>query len=103
MAPITIFRDDAEAIALANGSQYGLKAAVQSRSFDHAVEVGSRLQAGAVHINEPTIGDEAVVPFPAIKASGNGAIGGPANVEEFTRWQWVTQRREQVPTQMGGA
>jgi len=104
VAPVTTFTDDEDAIRLANDSPYGLKAAVHSGSFDHAVEVGRRLVAGAVHINDPTVNDEAVAPFPAVKASGNlGAFGGHANIEEFTRWQWTTARDRQVAMPLGAS
>ncbi|EPS03952.1 benzaldehyde dehydrogenase II [Klebsiella pneumoniae subsp. pneumoniae MP14] len=35
--------------------------------------------------------DETLNPFGGFGASGNGArIGGPANIDEFTQWQWMT-------------
>ncbi len=104
VAPVVTFADDEEAIRLANGTEYGLKAALHAGSYEHAIEVGSRLQAGAVHINDVTVNDEAVAPFPAIKASGNQtAFGGPADASEFTRWQWTTIRETPNPIPLGGA
>lgn len=104
VAPVTTFADDDEAVRLANGTEYGLKAAVHGDTYDHAMEVGRRLQAGAVHINDMTVNDEAVAPFPAIKASGNQtAFGGPADTGEFTRWQWVTAMEKPNPVPIGGA
>lgn len=98
VAPVVTFSDDEEAISLANGSEYGLKAAVHSGSYERALEVGGRLEAGAVHINDVTVNDEAVAPFPAIQASGNQtAFGGPADAHEFTRWRWVTARERAHP------
>ncbi len=102
VAAVTTFANDEEAIQLANDTPYGLKAAVHGGSLAHGIAVGDRLHAGGVHVNEPTVGDEATVPFAAAKASGHGAIGGPANVEEFTRWQWITQRRTPTGSQVGG-
>ncbi len=104
VAPVVTFSDDEEAIRLANDSEFGLKAAVHSSSYAHALEVGGRLEAGAVHINDVTVNDEAVAPFPAIKASGNQtAFGGPADAHEFTRWQWVTAREKPNPMPLGAA
>ncbi|MFH5822183.1 aldehyde dehydrogenase family protein [Georgenia sp. AZ-5] len=104
VAPVVTFRDDEEAVRLANDSEYGLKAAVHGGSYEHAMEVGRRLEAGAVHVNDMTVNDEAVAPFPAVKASGNQtAFGGPADVGEFTRWQWVTARETPNPVPIGGA
>ena len=102
VARVIPFGDDDEAVALANGTEYGLKAAVHSGSFPRAMAVGRRLRAGGVHVNETTINEEAVAPFPATKASGTGAVGGPANWEEFTHWQWLTMRGEPLPMPMGG-
>ncbi len=103
VAPVLTFSDDEEAIRLANDSEYGLKAAVHSGSYERALEVGGRLEAGAIHVNDVTVNDEAVAPFPAIKASGNQtAFGGPADAGEFTRWQWVTARGKPNPMSLGG-
>jgi benzaldehyde dehydrogenase (NAD) len=103
VAPVMTFRDDEEAIRLANDTEYGLKAAVHGGSYDRAVAVGRRLHAGAVHINDITVNDEAVAPFPAIKASGNQtAFGGPADAGEYTRWQWTTARETPNPIPLGG-
>ena len=104
VAPVVTFSDDEEAVRLANGSEFGLKAALHSGSYERALEVGGRLEAGAVHINDVTVNDEAVAPFPAIKASGNQtAFGGPADAHEFTRWQWTTAREKPNPMPLGGA
>src|SRR4051794_14082526 len=103
VATVATFKDDDEAVALANGTEYGLKAGIHSGSFEHAVAVGRRLKAGGVHINEQTVGDEATAPFPAIKASGYGAFGGPSNVEEFTRWLWITAAEQQTPMPFGAS
>ncbi len=104
VAPVVTFADDDEAVRLANDTEYGLKAAVHSGSFEHALAVGERLEAGAIHINDATVNDEAVAPFPAIKASGNQtAFGGPADGHEFTRWQWVTTREKPNAIPLGAA
>ena len=104
VAAVLTFADDEEAVRLANDSEYGLKAALHSGSFEHALAVGERLEAGAVHINDATVNDEAVAPFPAIKASGNQtAFGGPADAHEFTRWQWLTIRETPNPMPLGAA
>jgi len=37
------------------------------------------------------VNDETLNPFGGFGASGNGTrIGGPANIDEFTQWQWMT-------------
>lgn len=91
VACVTTFRDEDEAVALANATEYGLSAAVISRSTGRALALGNRLNTGLLHINDQTVADEPHVPFGGRAASGNGGrVGGPANWEEFTQWQWVT-------------
>jgi len=93
VAAITSFADDAEAVALANRTDYGLSAAVLSDSLSRALAVGNQLNTGLLHINDQTVADDVVNPFGGRGASGNGtSIGGPANWDEFTQWQWVTIR-----------
>ncbi len=91
VAPVTTFATEDEAVDLANQSEFGLSAGVISGSVSRALALGNRLKTGILHINDQTVGDEPHVPFGGRGASGNGTrIGGPANWEEFTQWQWVT-------------
>jgi benzaldehyde dehydrogenase (NAD) len=91
VASVTTFANDDEAVALANQSEYGLSAGVISGSVTRALALGNRLKTGLLHINDQTVADEPHVPFGGRGASGNGTrIGGPANWEEFTQWQWLT-------------
>jgi benzaldehyde dehydrogenase (NAD) len=95
VAPVTTFRTDEEAIALANSSEYGLVGAVYSRSLSRGLSVANRIKAGMVHVNDGTLNDEATIPFGGTGMSGNGArYGGEANLDNFTEWQWVTVRDE---------
>jgi len=93
VASVTGFDDEAEAIALANRTEYGLSAGIISASVARASGVGERLRTGILHINNQTVDDDVINPFGGVGASGNGtSIGGPANWEEFTQWQWMTIR-----------
>jgi len=95
VAPVTTFRTDEEAIALANSSAYGLVGAVYSTSLSRGLSVANRIKAGMVHVNDGTLNDEATIPFGGTGMSGNGArYGGEANLDNFTEWQWVTVRDE---------
>ena len=95
VAPVTIFDTDEEAVQLANASEYGLVAAVYSRSISRGLAIANRIRAGMVHVNDGTLNDEAIIPFGGMGISGNGArFGGEANLEAFTEWQWVTVRDE---------
>jgi benzaldehyde dehydrogenase (NAD) len=91
VANLISFASDDEAVELANNSQGGLAAAVIGHSVGRAMAIGQRLRAGMVHINDQTVNDECVNPFGGPGIGGNGgAVGGPANVEEYTQWQWFT-------------
>lgn len=95
VAPVTTFRTDEEALALANSSEYGLVGAVYSRSMSRGLSVAQRIKAGMVHVNDGTLNDEATIPFGGTGMSGNGTrYGGEANLDNFTEWQWVTVRDE---------
>jgi benzaldehyde dehydrogenase (NAD) len=98
VAPVTTFSSDEEAVALANRTEFGLSAGVISGSVSRALALGNRLKTGILHINDQTVGDEPHVPFGGRGASGNGSrVGGPANWEEFTQWQWVTIQDKATP------
>jgi benzaldehyde dehydrogenase (NAD) len=95
VAVITTFDSDEEAAELVNATDYGLSAAIVSRSVGRAMALGEKLRVGLLHINDATVNDDVVNPFGGVGASGNGtSIGGPANWEEFTQWQWVTVKAE---------
>lgn len=88
---LVAFDSDDEAVALANTSQGGLAAAVIGRDVSRAMAIGERLNAGMVHINDQTVNDECTNPFGGPGLGGNGsAVGGPADIDEYTRWQWLT-------------
>ncbi|HSK92205.1 MAG TPA: benzaldehyde dehydrogenase [Euzebyales bacterium] len=92
VAPITPFSSIDEAVALASGTEYGLSLGILTRDVMQGVELADRIPSGIVHINDQTVGDEAVAPFGGVGASGTGArLGGTAaNVEAFTETQWLT-------------
>ena len=93
VASVTTFETDDEAVELANRTDYGLAAAVMSRSTSRALALGQRLRVGLLHINDQTVLGDPHVPYGGRGASGNGSrIGGPANWDEFTQWQWITVR-----------
>jgi len=75
------YRDDDEAVAIANNSRYGLAGAVFGEP-EHALAVASRLQAGQVDINSPAFNFNA--PFGGYKQSGNGARElGTFGIDEY--------------------
>jgi benzaldehyde dehydrogenase (NAD) len=93
VAPVTIYRNEADAIRLANLTDYGLSAGIITGSSARGLELAAELRVGLVHVNDQTVADEPYAPFGGTGASGNGtAHGGPANWDAFTRWQWLTMR-----------
>ena len=98
VAPVIRFKDDAEAVELANKTDYGLVAAVQSGSQRRAAAVAEQLHAGMVHVNDSTINEEPPAPFGGFGQSSNGGhFGGVANLELWTEWQWMTSRDKAEP------
>jgi gamma-glutamyl-gamma-aminobutyraldehyde dehydrogenase len=65
------FADEAQAVALANDSAYGLQASVWSPNINRAHRVARALRAGTVHVNQYDE-DDITVPFGGFKQSGNG-------------------------------
>ncbi|RWC79161.1 MAG: aldehyde dehydrogenase [Mesorhizobium sp.] len=88
--PVIRARGEDEAVRIANDTEYGLSSAVFSRDIRRAMAVAARIQAGICHINGPTVGDEAQMPFGGVKGSGYGRFGGKASIAEFTDLRWVT-------------
>lgn len=83
-------RDDADALAMANGVRYGLSASVYTRDLDRAIRFVKGFDSGLVHVNSPTVGGETHVSFGGMKATSNGGRErGRAAVDFFTRWKTV--------------
>lgn len=98
VACIMSFASDEEAVRLAQDNDYGLSAGILSASTSRAMAIGNQLRTGMLHINDQTVNGGPFAPFGGFGKSGNGTrIGGPADIEEFTQWQWVTVRDEAQP------
>ncbi len=86
--------DEADAIRIANDSEYGLSAAVFTRDTARGLKVARQVRSGMCHVNGPTVHDEAQMPFGGVGASGYGRFGGKAGIEEFTELRWITVETE---------
>jgi aldehyde dehydrogenase (NAD+) len=86
-------KDEEEAVAIANGTMYGLSASVFTRDFVKGLALAERIESGIVHINDQTVHDEPQVPFGGVKESGWGRFGGRAALEEFTELRWISMQR----------
>lgn len=82
--------DEAEAVRVANDTEYGLTASVFTRDTQRGLRIAKALETGICHVNGPTVGDEAQMPFGGTKRSGYGRFGGLAGINEFTELRWIT-------------
>jgi aldehyde dehydrogenase (NAD+) len=79
-----------EAIAVANGTNYGLSCAIYTHDITNVFKAVQQLEFGVVYVNAPTIGAEIQVPFGGMKNTGNGhREAGPQAMDEFTEWKTV--------------
>ncbi|WP_449433328.1 aldehyde dehydrogenase family protein [Pseudomonas putida] len=78
---ISSYESEAQAVQIANDTEYGLAAYVHSRDLDHARAVGRQLEAGSVFINYADWDYDA--PFGGFKQSGNGREGGIHGMAEY--------------------
>lgn len=78
------------AIEIANNSEYGLSATVITNNIKDYLKCVEGIESGMVHINGPTLQDEAHIPFGGVKMSGLGREGGHFSIEEMTELKWVT-------------
>ncbi|HSP36812.1 MAG TPA: benzaldehyde dehydrogenase [Frankiaceae bacterium] len=96
VAPVIRFSSLDEAAKLARESEYGLSLGILTADPMRGLALAEKIPTGIVHINDQTVGDEALAPFGGRGASGTGSrFGGPAaNIEAFTETQWVTVQGE---------
>lgn len=93
---VMTFSAEAEAIRLANDTEFGLTAAVFTQDISRGLRVADQIDSGMCHINGPTIHDEAHMPFGGVKSSGYGRFGGAAGIAEFTELRWITVDTQHV-------
>jgi phenylacetaldehyde dehydrogenase len=82
------FDTEDEAVALANGTAYGLAAGLHTNDVARAHRVAARLEAGIVWVNDWAMLDPAM-PFGGVKQSGYGRENGPEALESYTRTKSV--------------
>ncbi|MDP1566989.1 MAG: aldehyde dehydrogenase family protein [Polaromonas sp.] len=79
------YKDEEEAVAIANSTIYGLGGGVWSGSDEHAMKVARRMRTGQVDINGGPFNGNA--PFGGYKQSGNGRENGVYGFEEFLEFK----------------
>ncbi len=88
VAPIVIFDTDADAICLANDTDYGLISYVYGGDLRRTLRVAEALESGMVAINRGVISDPAA-PFGGFKESGVGREGGFDGIKEFLETKYI--------------
>ena len=88
VAPLFRFKTDAEAITMANDTEFGLAAYFYSRDIGRIWRVAEALEYGIVGINEGIISTE-IAPFGGVKESGIGREGSKYGIEEFLEVKYL--------------
>jgi len=88
VAPLFRFETDAEAVALANATPFGLAAYVCANDVGRIFRVTEALEFGIVGVNEGMISTE-VAPFGGVKSSGLGREGSAHGIEEYLEMKYV--------------
>lgn len=82
VAPLFRFKDERQALEIANATPFGLAAYFYTENLHRAFRVAEGLEAGMVALNTGSIAME-MAPFGGIKQSGLGREGGPTGIEEY--------------------
>ncbi|TBM21452.1 NADP-dependent succinate-semialdehyde dehydrogenase [Hafnia alvei] len=88
LAPLFRFKDEADVVAQANDTEFGLAAYFYARDLSRVFRVGEALEYGIVGINTGIISNE-VAPFGGIKASGLGREGSKYGIEDYLEIKYM--------------
>lgn len=88
VAPVVVFDDEAEVIALANDTEWGLVGYVFTQDIDRALRMGEELEVGMVGINTGLVSNPAA-PFGGVKQSGLGREGGRLGIDEYLEYKYL--------------
>ena len=88
VAPLYRFRTEAEALALANDTPYGLAAYFYSRDIGRVWRVGEALEYGIIGVNEGLVSTP-VAPFGGIKESGHGREGSKYGLDDYLEIKYL--------------
>jgi len=88
VSPIMSFKDESEALAIANDTEYGLAAYFYSRDIGRIWRVAEGLEFGMIGINEGIISN-AAAPFGGMKQSGNGREGSKYGLDDFLEIKYL--------------
>jgi succinate-semialdehyde dehydrogenase / glutarate-semialdehyde dehydrogenase len=88
VAPVFKFKTEAEAIALANNTEFGLASYFYSRDIGRIFRVGEALEYGMVGVNTGLI-STAEVPFGGVKQSGLGREGSHHGIDDYVELKYL--------------
>jgi len=88
VAAITTFRDEAEVIARANDTDWGLVAYLATSDLQRALRVSERIEVGMIGLNTGIVSNPAT-PFGGVKQSGLGREGGRVGLDEFLEYRYL--------------
>ena len=88
VAPIVTFDTEAEGVALANDTEFGLVGYAFTEGLDRGMRVAEALDTGMVGLNAGVVSN-AAAPFGGVKSSGFGREGGAEGIEEYLETKYV--------------
>lgn len=88
LAPVFKFDSEAQAIQMANDTEFGLASYIYTQNLSRAWRVGEALEYGMVGINEGIISSE-IAPFGGIKESGTGREGSKYGIEDYLEIKYL--------------
>jgi succinate-semialdehyde dehydrogenase / glutarate-semialdehyde dehydrogenase len=89
VAPVITFRDDAEAVQMANDTPFGLAAYLYTNHINRAVRVAEALDYGIIGLNDG-VPSTPQAPFGGVKNSGIGREGGKWGIEEYLNVKYIS-------------
>jgi succinate-semialdehyde dehydrogenase/glutarate-semialdehyde dehydrogenase len=88
VAPILSFKDEADAIAIANDTEYGLVAYAFTNDLNRGMRLAEKLEVGMLGLNTGLVSN-AAAPFGGVKSSGMGREGGVEGISEYLETVYV--------------
>ena len=88
VAPIFKFKDETEAIAMANDTEFGLASYIYTRDIGRVWRVSEGIEYGMVGVNETAITSD-IIPFGGVKESGMGREGSKYGVEDYIESKYI--------------
>jgi acyl-CoA reductase-like NAD-dependent aldehyde dehydrogenase len=91
---VLTYRDEDDAVAIANNSKYGLSGAVFTSDVERGVRVARRIRTGTVEVNGNPAGF--LAPMGGFKNSGVGREGGPEGIDSYIEPKSIALPRDQA-------